>query len=644
MGSKRIRGKVAQAGDKIVLKDGAADQTTLQKGSNTGPATHTLPATDSTLVGRDSTDTLTNKTVVVANNTVTTAASGNLSSTELNAALNELQLDIDTRATSTALSDHVNDATDAHAASAVTNTPTGNLVATTVQGALNELQGDVDTLNTAATTFVVGPASATDNALARFDSTTGKLVQNSVVTVSDAGAVAGVTQLDVDNVRTAGNSVRAVTGNLTLGADGDVVLDAEGDSVRVENAQTLQMRSGADLALYDDDNSNSISVGVPANVTTNRTPQIPDDTGNFVLTTANQTLTTKTISATNNTIQDIADANIAASAGIVDTKLATISTAGKVANSATTATSSNIASTIVARDVSGNFSAGTVTANLTGDVNTLTTKADILTRTASGQTRLPVGADGQVLTADSAQASGLTWTSPLTNPMSSPGELIYGGAAGAATALVAGTSGQALISGGAGAPSWSDTFSTDKTFSGQVRIADGTAADPSLLFTSDDDGAGTGIYRVGANSMGFAADGVNIGQYSSTGLWRLGPTAGVSGTMQSTASAMLVGGDDLHAGGCFLIVGRRSSATKVAYITAGFSSECGMEFASRNSGNAYLNVGGYSSAGAWTFGNGTGEVHRFNCQTNAAAPGAVSTYMRINVNGTTYKVALLGNT
>jgi hypothetical protein len=36
---------------------------------------------------------------------------------------------------------------------------------------------------------VVGPASSTDNAVARFDSTTGKLLQNSVVTISDAGVV-----------------------------------------------------------------------------------------------------------------------------------------------------------------------------------------------------------------------------------------------------------------------------------------------------------------------------------------------------------------------------------------------------------------------------------------------------------------------
>ena len=40
---------------------------------------------------------------------------------------------------------------------------------------------------------VVGPASATDNAIARFDATTGKLIQDSVVTIGDTGATTGVT-------------------------------------------------------------------------------------------------------------------------------------------------------------------------------------------------------------------------------------------------------------------------------------------------------------------------------------------------------------------------------------------------------------------------------------------------------------------
>ena len=43
---------------------------------------------------------------------------------------------------------------------------------------------------------VAGPASATDNAVARFDGTTGKLIQNSAVTISDTtGDIAGATSL-----------------------------------------------------------------------------------------------------------------------------------------------------------------------------------------------------------------------------------------------------------------------------------------------------------------------------------------------------------------------------------------------------------------------------------------------------------------
>lgn len=86
----------------------------------------------------------------------------------------------------------------------------------------------------------------------------------------------------------------------------------------------------------------------------------------------------------------IVDADINASAGIVDTKLATISTAGKVSNSATTATSANTASAIVARDGSGNFTANTITANLTGNVSgssgSTTGNAATATALATGRT------------------------------------------------------------------------------------------------------------------------------------------------------------------------------------------------------------------------------------------------------------------
>jgi hypothetical protein len=47
---------------------------------------------------------------------------------------------------------------------------------------------------------VDGPSSATDNAVARFNGTTGKLVQNSLVTIDDSGNVSGVVQINTTTV------------------------------------------------------------------------------------------------------------------------------------------------------------------------------------------------------------------------------------------------------------------------------------------------------------------------------------------------------------------------------------------------------------------------------------------------------------
>jgi hypothetical protein len=79
----------------------------------------------------------------------------------------------------------------------------------------------------------------------------------------------------------------------------------------------------------------------------------------------------------------IVNADINASASIVDTKLATISTALKVSNSATTATDANTASAIVARDASGNFIAGKATL-ATADVTTVVETASIVSASATG--------------------------------------------------------------------------------------------------------------------------------------------------------------------------------------------------------------------------------------------------------------------
>jgi hypothetical protein len=79
--------------------------------------------------------------------------------------------------------------------------------------------------------YVVGPASATDNAVARFNGTTGKLIQNSVVTIGDTGATAGITTLSastsvttpiVQASNSAGLSLKNASGTtqLSMGAGG----------------------------------------------------------------------------------------------------------------------------------------------------------------------------------------------------------------------------------------------------------------------------------------------------------------------------------------------------------------------------------------------------------------------------------------
>jgi hypothetical protein len=64
---------------------------------------------------------------------------------------------------------------------------------------------------------VVGPASATDNAVARYDSTTGKLIQNSLVIIDDTGSVTGVNALTAQSL--------TVNNNATLGSSNTDSLD-----------------------------------------------------------------------------------------------------------------------------------------------------------------------------------------------------------------------------------------------------------------------------------------------------------------------------------------------------------------------------------------------------------------------------------
>lgn len=103
---------------------------------------------------------------------------------------------------------------------------------------------------------VVGPSSATDNAIARFDTTTGKLIQNSTVTISDTGDMSGVSSLgvanyiDFDTTPTVTNAVGrlywdAAQNSLAVGLTANVSSDV-GQTLyaRVTNAEAVTITKG----------------------------------------------------------------------------------------------------------------------------------------------------------------------------------------------------------------------------------------------------------------------------------------------------------------------------------------------------------------------------------------------------------------
>jgi len=71
---------------------------------------------------------------------------------------------------------------------------------------------------------VTGPASSTDNAITRFDGTTGKLIQNSVVTISDTGDIAGATTITDINYVDFNTGYSTTLGAGQLGWDGNNTL------------------------------------------------------------------------------------------------------------------------------------------------------------------------------------------------------------------------------------------------------------------------------------------------------------------------------------------------------------------------------------------------------------------------------------
>lgn len=62
------------------------------------------------------------------------------------------------------------------------------------------------------------------------------------------------------------------------------------------------------------------------------------------------------------------------------------------------------------------------------------------------------------------------------------------------------------------------TINGEMTWTGQLRIPSGTAAEPGIVFSVDDDTTGTGMYRSGANIVALSSNGTNTITFSSTAI------------------------------------------------------------------------------------------------------------------------------
>ena len=82
-----------------------------------------------------------------------------------------------------------------------------------------------------------------------------------------------------------------------------------------------------------------------------------------------------------------------------------------------------------------------------GGSSPLTTKGDLYTYDTA-DARLAVGTNDQVLTADSAEATGLKWATPYSDPMTTRGDLLYRNSSNVTARLAVGSSGQVLTNDG----------------------------------------------------------------------------------------------------------------------------------------------------------------------------------------------------
>ena len=110
---------------------------------------------------------------------------------------------------------------------------------------------------------VSGPGSSTNDALVRFDSTTGKVLQNSTATLTDAGTLTATAFSGPLTGAVTGNVGGNLTGNVTGNIDGTVGATTPSTVVATQVDITAQ----GDLRLQDTTGGEYVAIQAPATVT-----------------------------------------------------------------------------------------------------------------------------------------------------------------------------------------------------------------------------------------------------------------------------------------------------------------------------------------------------------------------------------------
>ena len=112
----------------------------------------------------------------------------------------------------------------------------------------NSTTGVITSTVVPGTGDVVGPASATDNAIARFDTTTGKLIQNSVTTIDDTGNASGILSQQFSN----GSAVTLAAGKMWYdGSTGAWNAGMGGGNITQQIGEELFVYGKASAAITD---------------------------------------------------------------------------------------------------------------------------------------------------------------------------------------------------------------------------------------------------------------------------------------------------------------------------------------------------------------------------------------------------------